>query len=265
MLRWHFQAAAFVRLFSILSITLPLPSKYIRPAIQCLLFILGSFASTLPPVSSSQPSSRPSPRSFGELSDSDETSNALANASWELILDLLSGSYSITVGHEIQQNLLSAEYSRNVDEPHDSEARKACGAARALRSALRQGSQHRLALSRNEDLEDSPAVYSLVISSEMGWLRHYGEVGSSLDADQTHSLFGRAIRRWLASAMSNKEAEAVVIECIGVASDVIDECNASDRLVTDDEAHLVGDILREAVECFRGRYAFVTTGFPSQN
>lgn len=255
MLTWQFQAAAFIRLFSILSASLPLPSEYVRPAIQSLLFILGSVAHPLPPVGSSEsPDPRP-PRSFGELTDSDETSDALESSSWGLILDLLSGSYSATAVHEIRLNLLSPE-TRGFSGPHGSDARKARGAARALRLALRQGSQHRLALSRNEDVEDF-TVYPLITSSEMGWLRRFGGIASSA-VDPTLGLFGQVIRAWLGVVVSthNRGAEAAVIECIGVANDVLDECNAADRLVSDDEAHILGDILREAVQCFRVQYVF---------
>ena len=57
-----------------------------------------------------------------------------------------------------------------------------------------------------------------------------------------------------AADIPSAEAEAIVTECIGIAKDVIADCVAVDRTVTDDEAHIVGDILCEAVEILRLRY-----------
>lgn len=256
---WKFQAVAFVHLISIFTINAPLPHEYVRPAIQSLLFILGSVASPLPRVGSADSSNLRISRPLSESADIEENIATLEYNAWQLILNLLSSSYSVTATHEIKQNLLAPEVLLGAEEPHGNEARKSRGAARALRLALRQGSQHRLALSRNEDFDDASS-YPLISSSELGWLQRFGSsssAGPSWDPSQSQDVLGRAVRAWLLPAISigNPGAEAVVTECIGIANDVIDECSAADRFVSDDEARIVGEILREAVECFHIRCA----------
>lgn len=260
---WQFQAAAFIRLFAILSTHLPLPPEYVRPALESLLFILGSVARPLSPLGSTEPS-RPPPRQLtevAELAESDETVEALESTSWQLIFNLISSGYNITSTHEVRNNLLMPETLGPNETPQYSEARKAHGAARALRLSLRLGAQQRLALAmhRGEEIDEGAHVaYPLVLSSDSGWLRRLsgGSTGGHLSKDgKPLGIFGRAVQAWLGPAImkADRGAESVMCECVGIAKDVIDECVLAERLVTDDEASIVGDILRESVQSFRTR------------
>jgi hypothetical protein len=55
----------------------------------------------------------------------------------------------------------------------------------------------------------------------------------------------------VAARYGEPEAEAVVVECLGIADDIVKECMTLDRLVSDEEARIVGEILQESVECLR--------------
>ncbi|KAF8297791.1 hypothetical protein DL93DRAFT_2173730 [Clavulina sp. PMI_390] len=249
-LPWRFQAAACIRLSLILSQNLPLPPEYVQPAVQSLLFVLGSVASPPPSIESVTVPKR-APTSFDDLVESDETNDALEQSSWSLLLSLLSGTYSTNVAHEIRNNLLNPTAFSHPGGPIESEAVKARGAARALRLALRQGAAHRFAVSRNEDIEDSVGL-PLVMAPQSGRFSPLGASQTSV-SQSPPGVFGKAVAAWLVAAMSHSHgaAEAVLMECVGIASDIVDECNITDRVITDDEAHIVGDILRESIECFR--------------
>lgn len=251
---WLFQAAAFVRLFSILSSKAPIPSTYVQPAIQSLLFIVGSIATPLPAVGLSEP---PDVHTRTDVDPAyiDADPALLERGAWDLISSLLSSGYGTTTAHEIKHNILAPVLSKPVDGVSAIDARKSRGAARALRLALRQGTQHRLALSRNEDIDDL-ASYPPIFASELGTNRSYSNTAATspfLAASQAQDVVGRGISLWLRVIASrpDADAEAVVLECIGIAKDIVDECAALDRQVSDDEAQIVGEILRQAVECMR--------------
>lgn len=249
---WAFQAASFVKLFSVLCTKGPPSSEYIHPAIQSLLFILGSAATPLPPIGTMDASIRRRNPSSIEIVDGESSISALEYESWHLISDLLS-NFGTTIAYEIRQNLVPA-VDADTDSPHFNlnELKKSCGAARALRLILRQNSQHEL--SGNEDIEEF-TVYPAVVASHSAIPQRFGRagVGSSWIVIHARDIIGKAVAFWVAEAADrpSAEAEAVVLECIGIADDTIAECVAADRTITDDEAHIVGDILCEAVECLR--------------
>lgn len=250
---WAFQATAFIKLLSVLYTNGPLPSEYVHPTIQSMFFILGSTATPLPHIGSTGgPVCQSNPASGGTV-DIDSCMSELEYESLQLISDLLSNGYSTTIVYEIKQNLI---INVNTDKPNSGEMKKARGAARALRLALRQGSQHRLVLSGDGELEDS-RTHAAIGPSDLGVrFGHAVGVGPSWDLTHTRDITGKAVASWVAEVADrpSAEAEAIVLECIGVAKDIIAECAAADRNVTDDEAHIVGDILCEAVECLRMQY-----------
>jgi hypothetical protein len=252
---WAFQATAFIKLFSVLYTKAPLPSEYVRPTIQSMFFILGSTATPLPHIGSTGGPIRRSNSASRGIVDVDSCTSELEYESWQLISDLLSNGYSTTIAYEVRRNLL---VTIGADRPHFSEMKKARGAARALRLALRQGSQHRLVLSGDGDLEDS-STYGTIVSSDLGIPQRFGRaIGMAASWDITHArdIIGKAVAAWVAEIADrpSAEAEAIVLECIGIAKDIIAECVAADRNVTDDEAHIVGDILCQAVECLHVQY-----------
>jgi hypothetical protein len=211
-----------------------------------MLFILGSTAAPLPPIGTTDGPSRPLDTSSTAIVDGDGSAPELECGSWQLISDFLSNGYSTTVAHEIRQHLVVVVEAR----PLHHEMKKSCGAARALRLVLRQGSQHRLALSSIEGLED-PSAYAAIGSSDPGMPRRAAGVGPSWVVTHARDIIHNAIAAWVAKVVDkpDTEAEAVVLEFIGIAKDIIAECVIVDRTVTNDEAHIVGNILCEAAQC----------------
>lgn len=166
---WLFQAAVFVKLFATLSSKSPVPSEYVQPAIQSLLFILGSLATPLSAIGTDTNGDKHS-TSVADPLFIDADPVRLERDTWTLVSALLSGSYGTTTAHEIKLTILAPVLERPLEGVPIADMRRSRGAARALRLALRQGTQHRLALSRNEDIDDS-SPYSPVFSSDSG-LRH---------------------------------------------------------------------------------------------
>jgi len=85
--------------------------------------------------------------------------------------------------------------------------------------------------------------------------RRAAGVGPSWVVTHARDIIHNATAAWVAEVVDkpNTEAEAVVLEFIGIAKDIIAECVIVDRTVTDDEAHIVGNILCEAAQCLRMR------------